>query len=313
MQSDGYIPYEWTKAIGIANTPDDDVDRLILRQSDVANATLCNGRVYLARELAVELPPSEAMFFGTLMHGLIEQFIEDYTAHEDLDWISDPDRVRHIAHALWQDEVWTVELADAFYSPTAYKAWISEAMMLLSSWVEGWFLNNVDLIADTVVSEEILWIMLGVDPTFGTEVWLRGTPDLATPWLLVDWKTSGRAWAKGKALGSMQDDVYAGLLRHNYELRIENALFVVGNRASRKWEEHPTRVTEASIEAAMFRAWQVGQMLLFDSPTYTPTTSFGQRSWHCRPQYCSVWDQCQAKALGDTFDAQPQEVRSRWR
>jgi hypothetical protein len=111
----------------------------------------------------------------------------------------------------------------------------------------------------------------------------------------------------------VQDKLYAVLVEHNEpSAQINQGLFVVGDRSNGKWHEHPTLITQASKDAALWRAYHMIRDQILGTWNYTPLDGFGKRGWHCKPQYCGVWDKCEARKTGDEFENMPQETRSEW-
>lgn len=318
----GYGDIDW--AAGLRRPPGDDdgygyvgdVTHFVLRQSWLSNMDLCGGRVGLVM-YAPAREPSEAMFAGTAMHFLIDNFIDRWLAHEDLAVFNDVEWIeQYIVSVALQKE--GMDLMSKFPSARHMRQWITELMFMLNSWVEDWLLvrDNASVVEQAVGRENRLYMPVGTVKRPGTrepiKVWVSGHPDLYTGDVLIDWKTSSKNWRKGKAYGMSQDDVYAALVEYNDGLKLRESIFVVGDRNSRGWHEHHARMTEASIEAARLRAWTHARDLILETWSYTPTGSFGTRHWPCRPEYCSAWDVCQAKAIGDEYDSVAMITREQW-
>lgn len=291
-------------------------DDFVIRQSAVSNGELCGGRNGLALDQP-QTPPSEAMFGGTAIHLVVDHLIDN---------IMDPG-----THPMDHESIFSeladlaqekdgFDLASRFSSPAIMQGWVEHCIGMGNQWLEDWGIPNMATIEQAIVREDQLFMPLGlvtVNPggsgERGVRVWLSGHPDLATPDLIVDWKTSSRAWAKGKAQAAIQDDLYALLVEHNYpDVEIFNGLFVVGNRATGRWDSHPTRITQASKEAALHRAFLQGQQLLLGTWTYSPLDGFGKRGWHCKPEYCGSWDVCPARRIGDDYETDTQVTRTDW-
>ena len=292
-------------------------DHFVIRQSRVANMDLCQGRegLMLGQD---PLPPSEAMFKGTAVHYLIDRWLDHWHADELRDWShykdTAPDYLRMVAK---QHDGFDLDLR--FSRVKAYETWVDEVVFLFHTWIEDWFLdgNNTALVEQEVGREERMFMPLGSvyvpDEKGSAIVWLAGKPDLFTADLLVDWKTSGRAWKQGKAQGLLQDDLYAALIEWTHGISIREGLYVVGDWSTNGWAEHRTRITEASIESAKRRAYAHARDLILGTWSYSPTNSFGVRHWPCKPQFCAAWDRCEAKHIGDGVGSQPIEIQGVWR
>lgn len=311
----GYGDLSWYEP-GMA--PDDPVLDYVLRQSNLGNMDLCQGRVGLMLD-QTPMKPSEAMFAGTMAHYLIDEFItlwldqEDYThlfeAQFVRDWIVDV--------AAEKDDL---DLRSRFSNEQALMSWIIDGVRMLNTWVEQWLLsrNNAALVEQMVGRENQMFRPLGTvkKPGQGKPIrlWVSGHPDGYTTDLLVDWKTSSKNWSKGKAFGMSQDDVYAAIIEFNEGHEIRAGLFVVCDRSKMKWHEHWTNITEASQEAAMVRAYSHARDLVLSTWSYSPTNSFGIRHWPCKPNFCSAWEICPARKTGDEYDNVNERVeRNVWR
>ena len=291
------------EAFGAEPAPGD----LVERQSNVGNMETCQGRVALRPP---QLPPSEAMFFGTTEHHIIEAIIEAWQAG-----VRPPasshllEEVEHLA----TDEGF--DLMERFSDGVAFSRWWDEALDLGTAWIEDWGEPNMHLIDQAIYQERKLYRPVAILEHEGerTIAWVSGHPDLATPSQIIDWKTSGRNWAPAKAQAQIQDDIYALLVEYNEpNAHITNGLFVVGDRSKGRWYEHPTVVNDTTKRAALFRTAAQLNALFTGNFGFSPVGPFGKREWPCRPGYCPAWDMCPAKYQGDEYDAQPQEVRSLW-
>jgi hypothetical protein len=290
----------------------------VLRQSNLGNMDLCQGRVGLMMDRD-PLPPSEAMWRGTCAHWWIDLFIDlwldgeqDFSTLHDVTWVLNS----LIELAREKDGF---DFLSRFSSPQAVRAWVTDVISLGNAWVEQWLLaRDNHLIVEQAIDREIKLLRpLGTIKVPGTRepvrAWISGHPDLFEADRVVDWKTSSRNWSKGKAFGMSQDDVYAALIEWNYPVQIDSGLFVVGDATKNQWHEHHTKVTKASKEAAMQRAFRHIQSLLTETWSYTPTGAFGDRHWPCRPNFCPAWDICPAKYLADSYDNEPIQLQGVWR
>lgn len=286
----------------------DEENDFVFRQSTTSNMDLCGGRGVGTLPDAVQIPPSEAMFGGTGIHFVIETLTDQLLAGVGgelrTDWLLD-----HLSRMAEEEGF---DLRSRFTNQTALAEWVIHVRDMGYAWLEQWGTPNWHLLEQAIVREDKLYRPLGYDSKGKTRIWLSGHPDLALDDEITDWKTSSRNWQAGKAQGAVQDDIYAALVDWNFGTDIRKGRFVVGDRAKGVWVEHFTNITPASKEAAIQRAWIHADSLINETWSYTPTNTFGKRGWHCKPQYCSQWDACPFKALGDEWDDMPQETRVIW-
>jgi len=288
----------------------------VIRQSNVGNMTLCQGRVgeMIGRD---PLPPSEAMFFGTAVHYMIDDFIAWY--NDEVGGPGDEHPDIPVLEMTWQDVyAWlsrialehdSLDLGTKFRNNDAAKQWTHEVMFAVNTWVEQvWLTWGVSL---PIEGREVqLFAPLGqVD---GRGVWMSGHPDAWTRDILIDWKTSGKAWRKNKQYGMVQDDVYAELVAWNFGYDIASSTFVVYNRQKREWNFHPATITIGSRNSARIRAFEHARDLILGTFGHAPTDVFGNRPWYCSPKFCSAWDHCLARNLGGTLDSAKIEIQGRW-
>jgi hypothetical protein len=260
--------------------------------------------------------PSEAMFGGTGIHFLIDTWIDTWLARKDFPYWEVPDAATFLVLTAGAHDGF--DLMSKFTSKAALYTWVSGLLDMLHAWIEGWLLvgDNASIVEQAVGREQRLYRPLGTVKVPGTkqpkQVWVTGMPDLWTGDVLVDWKTSSRNWGKDKAQGMLQDDIYAGLVEYVDGIALREGMYVVGDRSKQAWHEHHTTMTDASIEAALQRAYAHARDLILGTWSYSPTNSFGSRHWPCRPNFCSAWDRCPAKFLGDSYDNQPIEIQGVW-
>lgn len=307
---EGYLDLAWLNRRKDQYGPTD--KDFVIRQSTDKAMRLCGGRVGLMLDQSAMLP-SEAMFFGTAEHFILDDYISWYHGvYEDgmpvleMDWSNVYENL--IVLAADHDNL---ILPRCFSSESAAKQWVYEVLFAAHAWIEEvWLPWAVDV--NWFGREQKLYSPLG--RVKGVPVWLRGSPDGWDDTTLTDWKTSGRGWGKNKAYGQSQDDLYSELIFWNTggDVDIRNAQFVVYDRQRRTWTVHPTRITEQSREAARLRAFTNARDLILGTWSYLPTNSFDDRHWPCTPKFCPAWDLCPAKYLGGTTDTLPREEQEVW-
>jgi hypothetical protein len=250
------------------------------------------------------------MFGGTAIHLVIDHMIDNIV--EGASWDLSPEAVFDELKVLAQEKD-GFDLVSRFSTPAIMRGWVEHCVGMGDTWLEDWGIANMAMLEQAIVREGQLFMPLGYEGQTETRMWLSGHPDLATPDVITDWKTSSRKWKPSKAQGMVQDDLYALLVEYNFpEAEIYSGMFVVGNRSSGHWDPHPTRITTASKEAAMTRAFVQAQQLLLGTWTYNLLDGFGSRNWHCKPEYCGSWDICPARKNGDDYERDPQVTRTDW-
>lgn len=266
---------------------------LYIHQSWVESASLCMARLDPRHLEHPEYDPTPTvdMSIGSITHAVIEQGIErggNYfpspqdvldlwrtLAREkdnfDLDAVADYAVVR----------TYTYEVRDA------YHAWRTEV------WPQ---LQDLTVLA----VEREMEAHVGYLPS-GRPVYLRGTPDLAVPTELHDWKTSRRKWDQGKADGRIQGPIYARLAQDNLPDigRVERMVYWVYDRSKGEWTFVIQEISEPMIEAAVNAALEWAGIAEAGFYPPTPTTSSGKagRGWWCSANYCHAWDVCSYKAM----------------
>jgi hypothetical protein len=294
---------------------------LILRQSTIGSMQLCPARVGLSVVDGFNSTPSEAMFFGSLVHNLIERFLGGYVAGGvtppstyPLELLSRSVIGLAIADVCekdgfdWED-VTRQEQREAIYEEArvATLAWFAQV------WSAHLFQSDV------LGVEQKLTAPLRDEPLpSGRQALLQGTPDLWTGGTVIDWKTSGRAWVVHADLTkghfSPQAPIYFTLIERNGGPKIRRMTFYVYDRSSASWAEHETNWTDEQVEASLENAWQYAKQIDAGAFPYTPFEStFGKykRGWHCSPKYCGAWDICPGKAMiADDTDLSVRTERS---
>ena len=164
-----------------------------------------------------------------------------------------------------------------------------------------------------------MWMYLGEgrtsnwDTDTANNIYLKGTPDAVFEGVVVDWKTSGRAWKETKAHKAIQADLYMALVKQNLGVSIRDWVFWVYNRRGRVWEAVPTKRRIKDINASILRAYDYGLALEAEILPATPfTDTFGElkRGWYCSAKYCGAWNICPAKFMHDDVNENEIAVRS---
>lgn len=300
MNLEGYNDIAWVKSRKNRIKP---LERdFVIRQSHVQSMMLCQGRVALPVDLGwPALPPNEAMFFGTVVHAAIEEFIADIDIHDDdpWGWIGNPDFYLQVADECAKTE--GVALGTIVAYP-AQRQWSHEIMFAVNKWVEQVWLPW--LVEFRILGQEReMFMPLGTFtpnaddeyPHAKKKVWLKGTPDLWVRDLLIDWKTAGSGWRPGKADGLIQDFLYAALIEYNTGEKLRAARFAVYDRAARRWDAHDTSFTDEQIEAAKQQAYIQARALYRLEYSFNPYNGYGKRGWQC--DYCDVASECDAQRL----------------
>lgn len=266
-------------------------DDIIYRQSTREALALCGGRVLLGQE---DVPPSEAMSFGTLTHKMIELTILGEGGMLN---------IRPAVVKLWEE---LLEEEGHDLSKLASKALVErsveEAIHATQAWVDDFWLPHGQYLH--AVGVEVLRVLpLGLTPN-GRGVWLQGTPDFVVSGnRIIDFKTAGRGWNQGKHLVRVQAPLYtymewqAGTVEPPTDFD-----FQVYNRQKGEWdfESHSLVVTERMIESALQMAWTDALAIEAGALPFQPYgESYGKfkRGWHCSPKYCGAWEKCSVKYL----------------
>jgi len=275
---------EW-KQLPYKGDPYDDSKDTLVRQSTINQIKWCGYRTKLADHDGYLEAVSEKMVFGSCEHYLIAKDLEVGEVRLDLlasmkDWVEE---------LLVTDYNWSlskVTNVGDFFSElaSAYTQWRSVVQPTLST---------------LVTQEEEMWMPLGEG------IHLKGTPDGVFEDVIIDWKTSGRAWKESKAHTAIQADLYMALVKQNLGLSIRKWIFWVYDRGKRVWQPIPTTRRVADINTSLLSALDYGLALEAGTLQATPTTdTYGEvkRGWYCSPKYCSAWNICPAKFINDGVD-----------
>jgi hypothetical protein len=285
---------------------------MILTQSTIESLMLSPCRV-TEKPSGVRVPPSEAMFKGTVVHSLIEQFMRGELSKMR---VGAPSTVLSVAGKLAREEGHEFGNLVPSRLHDSFAASVANLMMafIQGPWAETLrFWETVEAEVPravqiaTLSNGQELWLatggidLIGMDPDQG----IRG----------VDFKTSGRAWAQYDGQGRVQHNTYALLAWEDYG-HIEDWAYLVGDFSKMAWKWHPAAATTASIASTTERIVQWAEYLILESRPVLCTPYNGKaRGWWAKPTYNDGWcDRC--RYLGDAHDDDPaweDTFGARWR
>lgn len=268
---------------------------VFLSQTTINNALLCGGRVLYRDHEGYDFTPSEAMSFGTMVHGMAEA---------DLGLLGLPVCGQWSKAAV--EEIWRQGLLDerdgswdldVLASRERIDKSVREAMVANRKWHEQVVPNLGISVGERMLIEQRVTKQLGTLDD-GRAVWLGGTSDVVFPDVpeIVDWKTAGRGWDESKAQFTIQATIYTWL----YE--IPNHTYWVWNRRNKDWSSYTTRRNEQHVDSALRQAWQVAGQIATGTLTASPLQdTFGKvkRGWHCSAKFCGAWNICEFNKLPD--------------
>ena len=252
--------------------------------------------------------PSEAMFFGTVVHGMIEGFLEgEFTTWE----VINPEAALVVAIHLAEDDGFTLdEKMPAKERRAQFALDVTDATQ---AWLRDWWQadDNQDLTIRSI--EEPFAMQLARDydePEDQPEAWFvtGGIDLLLEDWTMRDWKTSAVMWSKGKGTALSQKEAYAMLVNDKYGIMPTKMEYVVYDRARKYWDIRPGDITPQSVQA--YRARVDGWVRYMRDPFHLCTPSDGKtRGWWSKPTYNDVWDRCPScRHLGDSWDKKERKV-----
>ncbi len=279
----------------------DEAHDTLTRQSTVNQMDFCGYRTMLSTNPGYLAPVSEPMVFGTCAHYMIAQDITGYpNIASTLELLSNMDE--WVEPILVEEYDWTL---DKVPNVRDFFSELTSAFTMWKSVVQPSLPDSCSAI------EQEMFLPLG-EGERGTII-LKGTPDAVLREVIIDWKTSGRAWKESKAHHSIQVDADEALVKQNLGVSIREFVFWVYNRQKREWTAIPTSRRVADINASLSRLLDYGKILERGSFHATPTTdTFGEikRGWFCSTKYCGAWNVCPAKYLNDDVDEKEEAVRS---
>ncbi len=285
------LPYEMPEY-------DESQDTLI-RQSTIGQMQLCPGRVKWVDHPEHLDMLSEPLVFGTCVHEIIANHLLEGKLQEKMLLSMDV----WIEQLLVDDYDWTlkkVPLVRDFFSEiaVAYRSWVTHVEPTLDS--------------KQIIAVEQRQLMYLGEGNSGN-IFLHGTADLVFSNLLMDWKTSRRAWKQQKADFSIQASLYMPLHKQTLEVSIQEFWFWVFNRGAGVWSLLKTTRTTDQIDAALATALEYGRQIEAKAFPCTPVpeASFNkQRGWYCKPKFCSAWNVCDSKFMNDGINEKEIAVRS---
>ena len=244
----------------------------VVRASTVTDMLMCQGRKVIPDILNwPDFPPSEAMMFGTVEHGFIEDHLTGKTRTG----------MEIVADSLREDGFTVDDIA--YPLPPL----VREAHKAFLVW-----LRTIQPLYHDGEVEGRMHRPLGV--VDGRPLWLRGTPDYFTDDVIVDWKTSAKKWQKGREEKSLQLPMYRSLVEWEHETMPGKGVYVVYSRQHQLWEERPIDLTERKVDEAMLHAFTMGRALMKQEYTLSPFGEFRARAWYCSDKWCHAWDVCPA-------------------
>lgn len=285
------LPYEMPEY-------DESQDTLI-RQSTIGQMQLCPGRVKWVDHPEHLDMLSEPLVFGTCVHEIIANHLLEGKLQEKMLLSMDV----WIEQLLVDDYDWTlkkVPLVRDFFSEiaVAYRSWVTHVEPTLDS--------------KQIIAVEQRQLMYLGEGNSGN-IFLHGTADLVFSNLLMDWKTSRRAWKQQKADFSIQASLYMPLHKQTLEVSIQEFWFWVFNRGAGVWSLLKTKRSTDQIDAALATALEYGRQIEAKAFPCTPVpeASFNkQRGWYCKPKFCSAWNVCDSKFMNDGINEKEIAVRS---
>ena len=278
---------------------------LTVRNSTVDSLLLCGKRVGYARTEGFDHVPSEAMFFGTVVHDRIEAYIEGGTT---LELFTGP-AIQRAA-----DELASAEGFDYFdIDPDRRVQFEREVSDAVWRWEDEVYPEHLDdMVKYGVIAEQTRLRQLGTLPD-GESAWFQGTADMIVPSQYgVDWKTAGRGWHESRAHATNQAAAYTWL----YPESEGRFCYWVYDRTAGEWTPYWTERTQAQVDAYLEVAWGAALQIWSGAYTAKPWDStFGKykRGWWCSPKYCGAWNVCEAKHIADDLDESvPIDITKGW-
>ena len=287
-------------------------DDIVVRQSTIGSMRLCPARVGLSGEPGFLDAPSQAMFQGTVVHALIEEYLSAVASDGDLG-AGMPLRLSMVPNVV--SLMAELAHADGFrLDDVASDAQIQKvaetAVAAAQSWHEQvWLGDGLDSMAILAIEAKMVR-PLGTLPD-GRVIWLQGTADIVHGGGIVDWKTSSRGWKVNRdglsqASFKVQAPLYLWLAEPILEKLASSATFYVYDVSKGQWTSHHTNWSEAQIMANLGNAWEAGKQIAAEAFPYTPAGSdYGKygRGWWCSLKYCAAWNICPGKdSIADGVD-----------
>lgn len=282
--------------------PEIPADALIVSQSTINSLELSPCR-WKYRD--PDSHPSEPMFFGTVVHAMIEAFLRD----EITEWeMINPQIAVDIARsqALYDG----FDLEEKMPDVERRAKFSLDLTDATQAWLRDWWQadGNQNLAIKSI--EEPFAMKIADAEKYNAplreypEAWFvtGGIDLLLEDWTMRDWKTAGAGWTIGKGSALSQKEAYAMLVDHKYGIMPTKLVFVVYDRARKLWVEREGKITPHSVQA--YRARVDGWVQYMRNPFHLCTPTDGkQRGWWSKPDYNDVWDRCPScRHLGDGYD-----------
>lgn len=272
-------------------------DDIIVSQSTMKELMYSPSRYGLRKQARAmglaDPPPSGDMFFGTLVHAAIDQYVEGDLSTIDATWVealaANPPHPDDDGFNLW--DVFPLDMVEL---------WVDEINHAVDEWVTYWWDVEGQFI-DLIQHEERIHRQLGTLPD-GRRVFVAGTPDYVgykfgapTGW---DWKTSKGPWTWAKAAGSPQAPILTWLLEPITGTLYMDWEFLVWDRKGKAWEtwalDGAFGMTPEFVGATIMNAWQWARAIAYDVyPAVTMVTAGFQKSvrpWYAKPEYNPYWE-----------------------
>lgn len=273
---------------------------VVIHQSMIETMSLCPAKRGLSWQPGYDDTPSEAMFFGTWFHHLVEYWLDFRRRGMVADLFNKTTAESSIRKLAVKDGF----DIDKLTNPWHITKIVDEGLFALSVFVKDVF-PKIEAIVMHPKSrlEQELTMPLGM-LNAASAVWMRGTPDVIHDQGLIDWKSSGRGWWSAKAVSRIQSDVYV-------ELAIDNGYldrgqlgsypmdYWVYDREKRTFEKFTVHSTPESREASLLAVWEYARAEAYGVFPPTPSAKVGKtaRGWWCSAKFCGAWNICPYKAM----------------
>jgi hypothetical protein len=268
-------------------------DDIVMSQSRMKNMMYSPSREGLARIADFRPQPSEAMWFGTVVHAAIDGFLNNELELMSLGWMQ-----RLAANPPHPDDE-GFDLLSVFSEQTV-AAMIGEAELAFDAWLDYWWLSEGENL-DLIQSEQRLHRQLGTLPD-GRRVFIAGTPDYVAYKFGVptgfDWKTSNGPYSFAKAASSPQAPLLTWLLERTVHTLNMDWEFIVWDRKSATWDtwalDGDYAMSDQYVESVLMNAWQFARCIAYEAyPAITMVTAgFSKqvRPWYAKPDFDPWWD-----------------------
>lgn len=258
---------------------------------------LCPARVGYAETDGFLPALSEALVFGTCVHGMAEYHLlngkkADTKPNAFDEWMEGILNEEY-QYSIEQipDKEWKTFRRKAI---EAYRLWVFQVYdhWLKPELSDEMFYVEADLITPIHELED------------GRIIYLKGTPDLTLIGnRIVDFKTTNsRGWNQAKADYSIQASLYLWLHNQLFDEPLDTFDFHVYMRSKTDWNRYETKRTDPIMESAVHTAIQYGKQIATGVyPATMVDSDYGKlkRGWWCSAKYCGAWNICEHKFLND--------------